>query len=217
MRTYPRAILGALVLAVLAACSGDEAAIVERARPVTVFKLQETQPARSASLTGSVEPYREAEIGFDVPGRIVAVPDVGEAVNLSITPQREDGRVVLDDEGRARLEETGEKIAWLDDERYVIARDAAKARLESAIAQHGSKVIDHEQVATQDLASAQAQLGADRKEVEAARSAVDASRASRTLARQTLEREKRLLGTGAGTQDAVDRAQSQYDAAEATH
>ena len=83
MRTYPRAILGALVLAILAACSEDEAAVVERARPVTVFKLQETQPARSASLTGSVEPYREAEIGFDVPGRIVAVPDVGDAISLS--------------------------------------------------------------------------------------------------------------------------------------
>ncbi len=216
MRTYSRAILGALVPAALAACSGEETAALERARPVTVFALQETEPSRSASLTGSVEPYREADIGFDVPGRIVAVRDVGDEANLSITQQTEDGKVVFDREGFARLDEIGEEIAWLDDERYVIARDAARARLESAVAQHRSKVIDREQVATQDLASAQAQLEVKRKEVEAGRNAVDAARALVTLARQTLEREKRLLGTGAGTPDAVDRAQSRFDAAQAT-
>ena len=117
MRTYPRTILCVLVPAVLSACSGEEAAVVERARPVTVFVLQETEPSRSASLTGSVEPYREADIGFDVPGRIVAVRDVGDVANLSITQQTKDGEVLLDDAGLARLEEIGEEIAWLDDER----------------------------------------------------------------------------------------------------
>ncbi len=48
MRTYPRAILGALVLAVLTACSGDEAAIVERARFAERLRMQVVQAAAGA-------------------------------------------------------------------------------------------------------------------------------------------------------------------------
>ena len=48
MKTHSRAIPGALVLAVLAACSGDEAAVVERARFAERLRMQVVQAAAGA-------------------------------------------------------------------------------------------------------------------------------------------------------------------------
>jgi len=65
--------LGVLVLLGLAACGADEAQEAPRARPVTVLTLAESNRARTAALTGSVEPYREERVAFEVAGRVVRV------------------------------------------------------------------------------------------------------------------------------------------------
>ena len=76
-----RAIPGwALLLIVATGCGERTSSRPMRARPVTVLRLEEREPARETRLTGSVVPYREEKIGFEVAGRILAVHDVGMEV-----------------------------------------------------------------------------------------------------------------------------------------
>ncbi len=163
---------------------GNQAPAV-KPRPVTILKLFERDFSRESHLTGSVSLYREEKIGFEVGGRLLAVLDVGKEV---LGP-------AYDDYGQ--LVGSGDLIAKIDDTRYRLQVQALQARLHALIKQRDAQRIDVEQVAQANLEAAEARL----KDAEA----------RLTLARQTLDRQQRILAGGAGKQQAVDDAQSNYD------
>ena len=163
---------------------GNQAPAV-KPRPVTVLRLLERDFSRESHLTGSVSLYREEKVGFEVGGRLLAVLDLGKEV---LGP-------AYDDHGQ--LVRSGDVIAKVDDTRYRLQVQALQARLHALIKQRDAQRIDVEQVAQANLEAAEARL----KDAEA----------GLTLARQTLDRQQRILAGGAGMQQAVDDAQSNYD------
>ena len=68
-----------------------------------------------------------------------------------------------------------------------------------------------EVIATLDSTRYELQVGAQEARLVAAQRGVDAVQAQLRLAEQTLEREQNILDEGAGTQQAVDSAQSAFD------
>ncbi len=149
----------------LVACgpSGGDSVANMDVVPVTVQELKETDYGRERRLTGSVSPYRDEQIGFEVEGLIISVLD--EGLEVEGPAYDETGRLV----------QSGEVIATLESTRYELQVGALEAR--SLAAQRG----------------------------------VDATQAQVRLAEQTLEREQNILKEGAGTQQAVDNAQSAFD------
>jgi RND family efflux transporter MFP subunit len=133
-----------------------------QSRPVTVLELTERTFAHESNLTGSVSLYREEQLGFEVSGRILSVREFGRQV---IGP-------TLDE--KSNLVIRGDIIGEIDDTRYRLQVEAAKARLDSA---------------KLNLGSINAEL-------------------DRSLS--TLNRQKRLLEGGAGSQQAVDDATGDY-------
>ena len=110
-----------------------------RARPVTVLRLEEREPARETRLTGSVVPYREEKIGFEVAGRILAVHDVGMEV---------EGPAYDEDD---KLVREGDIVAELDDTRYRLQVKALEARLNATRNELKAQRIDLERVAQANL------------------------------------------------------------------
>ena len=90
-----------------------------RPSPVTVLRLEEREPARETRLTGSVVPYPEEKIGFEVAGRILAVLDVGREV---------DGPAYDENDRPVR---EGDIVAEVDDTRYQLRTQALEARLKA--------------------------------------------------------------------------------------
>ena len=105
-----------LVLAVLlTACGPKETAPPQEApRPVTVFVLTERDPVEPLLLTGSVESWKEQEVGFEVEGVVNFVVEPG--INL-------EGRWTEGDEVRVK----GDVLARMDTQAYEIARATAAA------------------------------------------------------------------------------------------
>lgn len=162
----------------------------EKVFPVTTFELREFQPANAAALTGSAEPYRQEEVGFEVSGRILQVRDVGD--DLVGRAYDEDGTVV----------QQGDEIGRLDDTRYRLAVNALEARVASV-----RKRLEAQQV---EVASARSNL-------EREQSLLGKADANRKLANQNLAREKQLLASGAGTQQDVDNAQRNVESSASSY
>ncbi len=89
-------------------------------RPVTVLELSERDYARERRLTGSINPYREEKIGFEVSGRVISVLDKGLEV-----------RGPAYDENN-KLVRRGDRIATMENTRYRLQLDALQARLKAA-------------------------------------------------------------------------------------
>ncbi|MHC4547319.1 MAG: HlyD family secretion protein [Planctomycetota bacterium] len=192
-------ILGALIL--LAACGRDEPAAPGRARPVTVLELAWLDAARQAYLTGSAEPHREEEIGFEVAGRVGYIASTGSEV---------EGPLLGNDDEELR---SGTLIARLDPTRYRLALQALEAKIKANRKNLEAQRIELEQVAQADLEAAEATLRAARNEVTAAAKDVEAAEAALRLAEANLARARDLLRKEAGTQQDVDTAQSQAETA----
>jgi multidrug resistance efflux pump len=173
-------------------------------RPVSALTLGQDSPTKLLRMTGSVEPYREEKIAFEVSGRIEYVLDVGSDVEGE----------VFDDSGA--VVRAGDVLARIDATRYQLAHDAARLKLASSEENLVAQKIDLEQVAQAQLIQSKAQLNVARSEVNAARATVKTAKAKRIFARQTLDRERKLFKMATRTQADLDRAQSEYDAKDAS-
>lgn len=194
-----------IVLTMLVSCdevsSTDQ--IPAKRRPVTVITLEERDFSNETRLTGSISPYREQKVGFEVSARLRAVLDIG----------REVAGPAYDEAGN--LVRAGQEIARLDDTRYRQRLRALAARLRSAEKQLEAQRIDAGAVAQADLGAAQARHRIAQSEVKAAQQDVEAVNAELTAARIDLDRQKGLLETVSGRQKAVDDAQARFDVATA--
>jgi len=182
-------------------CTSDGPAEVSTpaVRPVAVMQLTERDFNRETHLTGSVALYRQQDVGFEVAGRVLFVRDVGKEVE---GPSYD---------ARGRMVQPGDVIAKLDDTRHRLHAQGVRARLNSLGKQLEARQIEADQVAQANLSAARARLRGAENEVEASRQEVKAAEATLRLAHQTLERQKRLMAKGAGRQQDVDDARSNYD------
>jgi multidrug efflux pump subunit AcrA (membrane-fusion protein) len=127
-------------------CSGDADSTDPREpapRPVSVITLENTDPTRSLTVTGTVGSWKTEDIGFEVSGRLQFV--IEPETNVS----GPDG----DDEPRP--------LASIDPERYATAVESAKAKIVMLERQMAAAIIQRDQVlpaqrdaavATQELA-----------------------------------------------------------------
>jgi multidrug efflux pump subunit AcrA (membrane-fusion protein) len=193
----------AALLLTAAGCGGDEDEGVERARPVTVLELQELDPARTATLTGVVEPFREERVGFEVGGRVDRVREVGQELRGEV--RNEAGEVV----------KAGDVIAQLDPTRYEQRLRSLELEKVSAERDRAAATIDLEELAKADLEGAEAQLAVATRELEAAEEQVKGQQAKLDLETSTLARQKELFREGNLSRQKLDEAQARFDAAEA--
>ncbi|MGI9427729.1 MAG: efflux RND transporter periplasmic adaptor subunit [Bythopirellula sp.] len=92
---------------------------VESPRPVVVVKLNRFDPAARLRLTGTVEPWAEEDVAFEVAGRMTYIVEPSTFLQ---------GRWVED--GEEEIE--GDVLATLDSEPYVVALAAIESQVEVA-------------------------------------------------------------------------------------
>jgi multidrug resistance efflux pump len=179
--------------------------------------LTEYDPVEPLQLTGSVKSWKEADVAFEVEGRVQYVVEQG--TNLK-------GRWVED--GRVRAQ--GELLAVVDTRTYEIARDSAQASLVAAQEERATAQVELEQVLPANLAAAAAER--DRAEAEfvrydeayknssvaeveviRARADRDASQAQYDQSRASIETQKaKILSLEASVRQAEQSlAQAEYD------
>ena len=141
--------LFAVLTATLTGCSKEAESPVTREqapRPVSVIKLQQSDPARSLAVTGTVGSWKTENIGFEVTGRVQYV--IEPETNVS---------------GAVSNATTRQPLASLDSARYETAVKSARAQIDALIKQKKaaeiqlSKVLPAQRsgaVASQDLAQA---------------------------------------------------------------
>ncbi len=115
-------------------------------RPVTVITLSQITPAQTLPLTGSIEPWRQEDLGFEIGGTIKFV---------TLEDRDIQGRTY--DEAGKRLTE-GVVLASLDKTRFELAVDQAKAQLAAAKAQAKATKTELENVLPAEHKSAEAKL-----------------------------------------------------------
>lgn len=144
----------AFVAMLLTACGSDDPGAVVPPRAVSILQLEESDPALTLRLPGSVIPWKQEQIGFEVGGRVEWVVEADEPV---IGPGS--------DEAYQPIPGTGNVIAQLDSSRYELALASAEANLAAAEAQvgatrvQGTEVIDGEiRAAMQEVRRAKRQF-----------------------------------------------------------
>ena len=109
-----------LAVAILSAgCREETINTAESPRPVVVVHLRETNPATPLRLTGTVEPWAEEDVAFEVPGRLTFIVEPGTFL---------EGRWEVD--GEPMID--GDILAQLDEEPYEVAVLAAESQVSSA-------------------------------------------------------------------------------------
>ena len=212
MRAMKPILIYLALTSVLAACSDDEVAeATGRARPVTTLTLETTSPGLDARVTGVAEPYREAQVGFEVGGRVEYVVDIGQEVSGAVLD--ENGALVRDSDGMAVRE--GDILAVLDTTRYRQATESTELKIASSNLGLESLRIELDEVLGADLAGAEAQLRAAILDIDAAASEVEAAQSAFDLAQTTVERDRQLVADGVLTQADLDQSQSGFDTAQA--
>ena len=173
-------------------------------RPVTAVKLKRLDPERRMRLTGSVKPWKEQDIGFEVSGRVLWAVDEGADV---------EGRVV-DEKGNVIVE--GTVVGRVDPTRHQLQARMADAQWRNAKASAEATRIEIEQVLPEKLKAANADLknaeaeylrSKELKEDGAGtQSDLDASEAAHKTARATV----------AQTEATFESMRAQLDALKAT-
>jgi RND family efflux transporter MFP subunit len=95
-------------------------------RPVTVLELRELNPVKPLQLTGSVMPWKEQDISFEVDGRLEWIVEMG--TNL-------EGR--WEEEGKVHI--PGDVLARIDDRHYKIRLKVTMAEQDRAQAEYVRK------------------------------------------------------------------------------
>lgn len=104
---------------VTSGCHREAPSTKESPRPVVVVELKGTVPAAPLRLTGTVEPWAEEDVAFEVAGRVTYIVEPGTFL---------EGR--WEENGKVEIE--GDKLATLDDEPYAVALAAAESQVEMA-------------------------------------------------------------------------------------
>jgi len=135
--------------------NGPDQTVETPPRPVTVVELKATDPTSSLLLTGSVESWKQQDIGFEVSGRVEWVVEPGKDV---------EGRTY--DENNNVITE-GAALARLDQTRYQLRVTGNEAQVRSADAQATAIDVEIQGVLPQQLNAAEAEQ--ERAEKEFAR------------------------------------------------
>jgi multidrug efflux pump subunit AcrA (membrane-fusion protein) len=128
-----RVVIAVLIVVVLAGCKKKPPPPREGPRPVTVLTLREFAPTRAVRATGSVAPWTEEDVAFEVGGRIEHMVEETTAV---------DGRWAEGDVVHIK----GEVIGRLDETTYAIRRETAAANLAMWKKSLQAAVVELEQV-----------------------------------------------------------------------
>ena len=188
------------VFALVAACGRDDAAhATPTGRPVTVLELAASTPQPPDTTIGVVEPYRQQAIGFDVPGRIEVVEDLG----------RELRGPTLDDANAIVPGQDGDVVARIDATRYELALQQAQLSLASAERGLEAQLIEADIAETSDLERAGANARIAEQDLAAA-AAVEHQATAR------LARTKEQFDRQIASQAVLDADQASADAATAS-
>lgn len=209
--TRPLTRLGSIVFlaSLLAACGEQPAPPEAPARPVVTLALEPFAPNPPMVLTGVAEPYREAEVSFEVSGRITAILDVGRTVEVT-TEERKEAEGSL---AASALSSTGEVLAEIDDTAYRQRRDAARLKLATAREGLKAQELDRDEVAPAAVRRAKAQRDAAESEIASARASVASAESTKNTALADLERNRKLLRDRQISPAEFDQYQNAYDTA----
>lgn len=206
--SHRRCLVSLLAVAVqclgLTACGADAPPPIDPPRPVAITKALVMAPNEGVRVTGVAEPYREAELAFEVTGRVTAILDVGRSVQV-YTSKADDGQLVT----------RGEVVAEMDTTTYQQRYDGATLKLKTAQAGLKALMIDVEQVAPATVARAKAQRDAALSDVEAARAGVESAESAKRTAEADLERNRPLLREKRISPAEFDQYQKAFDTAAA--
>lgn len=153
-------------------------------RPVSTLTLTQTRPGVTSEVTGSVVSWKTERIGFEVSGRVRRVIEPTEAIR---------GRLVANN-GEGKLLSPGTPLAELDDERFQIAVQSARAGIEVIRRQIEAVRIDIDQRLPAEIAAAEAE---------------------RKRAKLDLDRHRALVVKSATTQSQLDQAEAAMATTEA--
>ncbi len=199
----PLAYVALLVLILSPGCGGDDETPPEAARTVTVMTLREESIVPAVTFTGVAEPYRETELGFEVSGRLQAIVDVGQMVEV-LTWKNEAGEVVHE----------GDILAQIDSTTYEQRKEAAELKLAAAEARLKTLLVELNEVGDARVARAKAQRDAANENVNAAKAAVESADSTRRIAEVDLERNRKLyMKDRAISKSELDKYQNAYDTA----
>lgn len=151
-------------------------------RPVTYMTLEQQMPKNSSMVTGTIDSWKSEQVGFQVAGRVIYSEEPG--MNIQ-------GRI-LDKAGEVIKQ--GTLLAELENDRYKIRYEEARARVQEAVASVEAIRADIETTIPSRLAEVQAEHDRARKEYR---------------------REQRLLKEGAGAKRAVETARAKFHEARA--
>lgn len=153
-------------------------------RPVSTLTLTQTRPGVTAEVAGSVVSWKTEQIGFEVGGRVRRVIEPNETV---------EGRVVANHH-KGKLLSPGTPLAELDDERFQIAVQSARAGIEIIRRQIEAVQIDIAQRLPAEISAAEAE---------------------RQRAELDLGRHRALVAKSATTQSQLDQAEAAMATTEA--
>jgi hypothetical protein len=114
-------------------------------RPVTVLKLEETDPQLELMLTGVVKSWKEEYFSFEVPGRLLWVIEKGTEIGGYSSHEEPE-------------EDTETVIARIDPLRYQFALKSLNAKIESVEAKSEALKVSIQEVMAQQLEAIDANL-----------------------------------------------------------
>lgn len=166
----------------LSGCKQEQSLPEKAPRAVSVITLKRDLPPTTKRVTGSVGSWKTEQIGFEVAGRVRWVLEPGADI---------EGRV-LDTAGNVVI--PGTELAQVDDERYQLALESAKAQVEVAQLQRASVQVNLDSGIPADL---------------------EAARADLELAEVEYQRNQRLVSQNATAQADLDQAAAKLRTAKA--
>lgn len=195
--------LGLLAPLLLTGCGKEVAQAAERQIVVETVALARTAPPRVVATTGVAQAYRQADVGFDVGGRLLMVRDLGEEV-------RGPGR---DEDGKPTR---GEVIAVIDPLRYEQAVRSAELELEAANAALATMQTEVDEVLPQTITRAEKQRDASASQEAGAEALVGGARATRDNAQRELQRLQKLADDNRISKSEIDQARTAYESAQSS-
>ena len=204
-RRFPLCWLAVWVVGLLSACGDDGAGTPQQAPlAVTTTPVAALPPEGTDALTGVAEPYRQADVAFEVPGRLVAALDVGREVEV-VTHRDQDDTLVT----------RGEVIAQIDPTTYTQRLQGARLRVATARAGLEAAALELDEVAPAAVARAKSQRDAATADVASARARVQSAESTERTRKADLDRSKRLSADRQVSRAELDQAQNAYDTAAA--
>ena len=154
-RVLHTSVRSALLVLLLAGCKAGSQAESEPAagRPVTAVQLSVTDPTMRVSFSGSVQPWKRQDVGFEVGGRVVYVVERGEEVTTATTDP-------------AGVHTKGSVLAKLATKRYALHVASATAQARAIEAKAKAVRTETDEVLHQQLQAALAERSRARQNLE---------------------------------------------------